>query len=206
MPGKAHAPADAVTCARKPSHFGEEHDMSILGSIMTSILGSRAAPPPAPQAAQPLRDEIRGAIETAAATPAAGTTPAPEAKAPAAKASADKPATGKASAEKPPAGKPAATAPPTAAAPGAGQVDIAAVLDKRAGKVGQKLDWRKSIVDLMKLLELDSSQSARKQLAQELAFKGDTKDSAAMNVWLHKEVMRKLSEHGGKVPPELVKH
>jgi hypothetical protein len=166
--------------------------MSVLGDIMTSILGSRAAPPPPPpQGAQPLRDEIKAVLDEAAGT-AAPATPALEAKAPAA------------STEKPPAAKPPA-APSAASAPGTGQVDIAAVLDKRAAKAGQKLDWRKSIVDLMKLIELDSSLGARKQLAKELHYTGDTGDSAKMNVWLHKHVMRKLAEHGGKVPPELVK-
>ena len=68
---------------------------------------------------------------------------------------------------------------------------------------GQKLDWRHSIVDLMKLLNLDSSLSARKELAQELHYTGDTSDSASMNIWLHKQVMHKLAENGGKVPDSL---
>jgi hypothetical protein len=68
---------------------------------------------------------------------------------------------------------------------------------------GQKLDWRHSIVDLMKLLNLDSSLSARKELAQELHYTGDTNDSASMNIWLHKQVMQKLAENGGKVPDSL---
>jgi hypothetical protein len=67
----------------------------------------------------------------------------------------------------------------------------------------QKLDWRHSIVDLMKLLDLDSSLSARKELAKELHYTGDTNDSAAMNIWLHKQVMRKLADNGGKVPEDL---
>lgn len=89
------------------------------------------------------------------------------------------------------------------AAPAGGGVDVAAVLDKLAREADQKLDWRHSIVDLMKLLKMDSSIGARKQLAQELHYTGDTKDSATMNVWLHKQVMRKLAENGGKVPSEL---
>jgi hypothetical protein len=68
---------------------------------------------------------------------------------------------------------------------------------------GQKLDWRHSIVDLMKLLNLDRSLSARKELAQELHYTGDTSDSASMNIWLHKQVMHKLAENGGKVPDSL---
>jgi hypothetical protein len=80
---------------------------------------------------------------------------------------------------------------------------VAAVLDERAKEAGQKLDWRTSIVDLMKLLKLDSGAAARKALAKELNYAGDTKDSAAMNVWLHKQVMAKLAQNGGKLPDDL---
>jgi hypothetical protein len=83
------------------------------------------------------------------------------------------------------------------------QIDVAAVMDKLAEQSDEDLDWRKSIVDLMKLLNLDSSLNARKQLAQELQFAGNTKDSATMNIWLHKQVMLKLAENGGKIPAEL---
>src|SRR5689334_10846227 len=83
------------------------------------------------------------------------------------------------------------------------QVDVEAVLNKLASQSSEKLDWRKSIVDLMKLLKLDSGLSARQQLAKELHYSGDTKDSAAMNIWLHKQVMIKLAENGGKVPDDL---
>ena len=85
----------------------------------------------------------------------------------------------------------------------AATVDVEAVLSSMADKKGQKLDWRKSIVDLMKLLDLDSSLSARKELAKELNYTGDTSDSAKMNIWLHKQVMQKLAENGGKVPESL---
>lgn len=95
------------------------------------------------------------------------------------------------------------SAAPTTAPVSMAQVDVAAVLTKLAEQNQEKLDWRKSIVDLMKLLNLDSSLAARKQLAQELHYTGDPKDSASMNVWLHKQVMQKLAENGGKVPPEL---
>ena len=93
----------------------------------------------------------------------------------------------------------------TAAAPAgsAAEVDVAGILTKLAGENKEKLDWRTSIVDLMKLLDLDSSLSARKELAQELHYSGDMNNSASMNVWLHKQVMRKLAENGGKVPEEL---
>jgi hypothetical protein len=82
-------------------------------------------------------------------------------------------------------------------------VDVGAVLDGLAAKNSQKLDWKHSIVDVMKLLDMDSSLSARKELAGELHYTGDTKDSAAMNIWLHKQVMQKLADNGGKVPEEL---
>jgi Domain of unknown function (DUF3597) len=96
------------------------------------------------------------------------------------------------------------SAPAPAAAPAASVVDVAAVLNDLAKKNPEKLDWRKSIVDLMKLVGMDSSLAARKQLATELHYTGDLNDSASMNVWLHKEVLKKLAENGGKVPPELL--
>jgi len=98
--------------------------------------------------------------------------------------------------------KPAAAAAPAASAP-ISQVDVEAVLTKRAAQNKQKLDWRRSIVDLMKLLDLDSSLAARKELAKELGYAGDMDDSAAMNIWLHKQVMNKLAANGGKVPADL---
>lgn len=82
-------------------------------------------------------------------------------------------------------------------------VDVEAVLTGMAEKNPQKLDWRHSIVDVMKLLDLDSSLTARKQLADELHYTGDKEDSASMNIWLHKQVMQKLAENGGKVPEDL---
>jgi hypothetical protein len=98
----------------------------------------------------------------------------------------------------PPAG---ASAPP----PPAPVVDVTVLLDGLAAKNSEKLDWRKSIVDLMKLVGMDSSLAARKDLAKELSYTGDTGDSATMNVWLHRQVILKISENGGKVPPELLK-
>ena len=82
-------------------------------------------------------------------------------------------------------------------------VDVEPLLDGMAAKNKQKLDWRHSIVDLMKLLDLDSGLPARKELAKELNYTGDMDDSAAMNIWLHKQVMRKLADNGGKVPEDL---
>jgi hypothetical protein len=96
--------------------------------------------------------------------------------------------------------KPTPTAP---AAPAAANVDVAAVLGGLAAKSGQKLDWKKSIVDLLKLLDIDSSLANRKELAGELGYTGDTNDSATMNIWLHKAVMQKLAENGGIVPADL---
>jgi hypothetical protein len=82
-------------------------------------------------------------------------------------------------------------------------VDVAAIVDKAAAATGEKLAWRTSIVDLMKALGLDSSLTARKELAKELKYTGDTNDSASMNVWLHKQIMGKLAANGGKLPSDI---
>lgn len=84
------------------------------------------------------------------------------------------------------------------------KVDVEAILTRRASRTEEKLDWRNSIVDLMKLLKLDSSFSARKALAKELDYTGDSTDSASMNHWLHKQVMQKLAANGSKVSADLV--
>ena len=106
-----------------------------------------------------------------------------------------------------------AAAPESGSTPAAGQapaagsaapsVDVGAVLAEMNSKAGQPLNYQTSIVDLMKLLGLDSSLQNRKELATELHYSGDTNDSASMNVWLHKQVMDKLAENGGKVPADL---
>ena len=83
-------------------------------------------------------------------------------------------------------------------------VDVAAVLQKMAADQGQKLNWQTSIVDLMKLVGMDSSLENRKELARELGYTGDQNDSAAMNIWLHKRVMKELAAHGGKVPANML--
>jgi hypothetical protein len=93
---------------------------------------------------------------------------------------------------------------PAAAAASASSVDVAAVLDKLAAKNSEKLDWKHSIVDLMKLVGMESSLSARKELAHDLHYSGDMNDSATMNIWLHKEVMQKLAANGAKVPQDLL--
>ncbi|MGI9025399.1 MAG: DUF3597 domain-containing protein [Burkholderiaceae bacterium] len=114
-----------------------------------------------------------------------------------------------------PSSHPAASGPPDAAAAGTTapaapvpvapmpEVDVEKMLDDRNAQGSEKLNWRTSIVDLMKLLELDSSLTARKELAKELHYTGDTNDSASMNVWLHKQVMSKIAANGGKVPADL---
>jgi len=94
-------------------------------------------------------------------------------------------------------------APATPSATATAEVDVEAVLNDLAKNNPQKLNWRTSIVDLLKLLDLDSSLAARKELAQELQYTGDMNDSAAMNIWLHKQVMNKLAANGGKVPADL---
>lgn len=118
-----------------------------------------------------------------------------------------------AEAEKPwdaaPAGGAPRTTPGGAGSPGprpTSNVDVEAVLNKLASESKEKLDWRHSIVDMMKLVGMDSSMASRKALAADLHYSGDTNDSAAMNMWLHKEVMKKLAENGGKVPADLLSH
>jgi hypothetical protein len=155
--------------------------MSWFGKIKSAIFGSADKP-------------------AATVTPVSGTT----ATASMAGATAAKPTP-------PPAGSPPTSAAPAPATPASAvsapaaaitEIDVVAILtDKAKGK--QQLNWKTSIVDLMKLLDLDSSLGARKELATELGYTGDTSDSAAMNIWLHKQVMRKLAESGGKVPDEL---
>jgi hypothetical protein len=130
-------------------------------------------------------DKIKGAIfgraEAAEAAPA------------------DAPASGTAAT---PTSQPAAPA-PSASAP-AQSVDVAAILEKAGAGKKQKLNWRTSIVDLMKALDMESSLAERKELAAELGYTGSTSDSAAMNMWLHKALLKKLAENGGKVPADLL--
>ena len=137
-------------------------------------------------------DKIKGAIwgeaKAAEAAPAPSTTAATDNPAPA-----PTPA---------PSATTAATSPATSA-PSA-PVDIASILDAAVKKSGQKLDWKHSIVDLMKALGMDASLSERKELAQELGYTGDTGDSAKMNMFLHKALMKKLADNGGKVPADLL--
>ena len=142
--------------------------MSVLGSIVSAILGHAGSPASASAGAPPSGSKAAAAPTSAVA---AQTSPSitPSAQ------------------------------PPGAASP----VDVGAVMERLAGQSKEKLDWQKSIVDLMKLLGLDSSISARKQLAQELHYTGNLNDTSAMNIWLHQQVMIKLAENGGKVPEAL---
>ena len=101
------------------------------------------------------------------------------------------------------AAEPAGGAGSAAGGAGVPMVDVAPILDKAVAAKGEKLEWRTSIVDLMKALDIDSSLGARKELAKELKYDGDTSDSAKMNIWLHKQVMTKLAANGGMLPDDL---
>jgi hypothetical protein len=146
--------------------------MSIFGSIVSAIFGSKHAA------------SVTGAAAPSSAPASAGPSASPGTSA--------APGT---SASGAPAG--------AAAAKPISRADVEAILQKLAAEQREDLDWRRSIVDLMKLLKLDSGLGARKQLAQELGYTGALDGSAEMNVWLHKQVMIKLAESGGKVPESL---
>lgn len=148
--------------------------MGLFSGIMSKIFGHTPAVPPS----------------TTVTTPSA---PAPV------------PPMTTASAAKPPAlAATPASVPATPAPAPVVVVDVTAVLDDLAAHNKERLDWRRSIVDLMKLVGIDSGLSARKELAAELHYPGDMSDSAKMNVWLHKEVIKKLAANGGRVPADLL--
>ena len=109
------------------------------------------------------------------------------------------------SAQPAPAPVPASTVAPAPAAPTAAAqpVDVAGILDFMNSTRDQKLNWRTSIVDLMKLIGLESSLAERKELADELGYTGDKSDSASMNIWLHKQVIQKIVDNGGQLPRDL---
>ena len=138
--------------------------MSVFGSIVSAIFGSKHA---------------------ANVAPSAGATPGSPASAPSGSAASTGATAG------------------TAAAKPISREDVEAILKRLHNDQKEDFDWRRSIVDLMKLLKLDSSLSARKQLAQELGYSGALDGSAEMNLWLHRQVMTKLTESGGKVPDSL---
>jgi uncharacterized protein with von Willebrand factor type A (vWA) domain len=151
---------------RSQRQYGQESIMSVFGSIVSAIFGSKHA---------------------ANVAPSAGATPGSPASAGA------------------PSGSAASSgaAAGTAATKPISREDVEAILKRLHDDQKEDFDWRKSIVDLMKLLKLDSSLSARKQLAQELGYSGALDGSAEMNLWLHRQVMTKLAEGGGKVPDSL---
>ena len=104
-----------------------------------------------------------------------------------------------------PTAAPAANAAPAPVKPQMSQVDVVAKLEQLANANPEKLNWKVSIVDLMKLLDMDSSLASRKDLAIELGYPRDkTDDSAQMNMWLHKTVLQKLADNGGNIPQELL--
>ena len=158
--------------------------MSVFGNIMSSIFGHSAKAQPAPSSKSPTQGSSAPAASTGPAVAGTNTPLAP---------SSESPTHGS--------GTPIASPGPAGAAQS--QPDVEAILTQLASQNKERLDWRRSIVDLMKLLNLDSGLAARKELAKELHYTGNTNDSAAMNVWLHKQVMIKLAENGGKVPDEL---
>ena len=149
--------------------------MGMFANLMSKVFGHSST------AGAPATPTAAGAApQTAAAAPQAGAV-APQAAAAASQ----------------------AAAPSGASAPAV--VDVTAILDGLAAKNPEDLDWKRSIVDLMKLVGMDSSLAARKELATELQYSGDKNDSATMNIWLHKVVIKKIAENGGKVPQELLR-
>ena len=152
--------------------------MSIFGSIMSKIFGGSASA----QAAAPHASETPNVSAASTGVSGAGSSSS----------SASAPSM---------AGAPSPVAVGSSSTSQTG-VDVGQVLSDMAAKKGENLNYKHSIVDLMKLLDLDSSLTARKQLADELHYTGDKDDSATMNVWLHKQVVQKLAENGGKVPAD----
>jgi hypothetical protein len=157
----------------------QEDKMSVFGSIVSAIFGSKHA---------------------ASVTAAAGSSAPPPSAGSAKGTSAPSPSTATATG---PSAASAGTSTVSAAAKPISKADVEAILAKLADEQDEDYDWKRSIVDLMKLLKLDSGLGARKQLAQELGYTGALDGSAEMNVWLHKQVMTKLAETGGKVPDSL---
>jgi len=151
--------------------------MSVFGSIVSAIFGSKHAA------------TVTAAVGSSAASPSAGSAKGTSAPAP--------------STPSGPSAASAGTSTVSAAAKPISKADVEAILAKLGDEQDEDYDWKRSIVDLMKLLKLDSGFGARKQLAQELGYTGALDGSAEMNVWLHKQVMTKLAETGGKVPDSL---
>ena len=156
--------------------------MSVFGSIVSAIFGSKHAA------------SVTAAAGSAAPPPSVGSAKGASAPSPS---PSPAPAAGAS-----PASAEASTVSATAAKT-ISKADVEAILAKLADDQDEDYDWKRSIVDLMKLLKLDSGLGARKQLAQELGYTGALDGSSEMNVWLHKQVMTKLAESGGKVPDSL---
>ncbi len=148
--------------------------MSVFGSIVSAIFGSKHATGVTPAATPSSTAPTSTGTSASSSSPSSASVTAPS-------------------------GAPG----PTAAANPISRADVEAILQKLAADVRDDLDWRKSIVDLRKLLKLDSGLGARKQLAQELGYTSALDGSAEMNIWLHRQVMTKLAESGGKVPDSL---
>lgn len=164
--------------------------MSVFGKIKDAIFGKKAAAQSRPAQSRPAQGQQAQTAQGRQAQPAQA-----------------QPA--QAQPSQTPGGQQQAPQPGLAtAAPAAGsapqQVDIEAILASMAAKPGQQLNWRTSIVDLMKLVGMESSLAERKELAQELGYTGPLDGSAEMNTWLHKRVMQELAAHGGKVPPSML--
>jgi hypothetical protein len=151
----------------------EDDTMSIFGKLVSAIFGSSHAAEPAPTSWSPSAPKPASPTSPAAPAPTAAPTSSPAAGAPA--------ATGK------PMSRP----------------ELEELIKKTVSAQHEDLNWRESIVDLMKLFKLDSGLGARKELAKELGYTGALDGSAEMNVWLHRQVMIKLAETGGKVPEHL---
>jgi hypothetical protein len=156
-----------------------EDKMSVFGSIVSAIFGSKHAA------------NVTAAAGSSAPSPSAGSAKGTSAPSPSTATAAGASAAA------------AGTSTVSAAARAISKADVEAILAKLADEQDEEYDWKRSIVDLMKLLKLDSGLGARKQLAQELGYTGTLDGSAEMNVWLHKQVMTKLAETGGKVPDSL---
>ena len=152
--------------------------MSIFGKLVSAIFGSSHAPEPAPTPA-----------------PTSWSPSAPKPASPAAPASPASPAA--------PTSSPASAGVPGATGKPMSRPKLEELIKKTASEQREDLNWRESIVDLMKLFKLDSSLGARKELAKELGYTGALDGSAEMNIWLHRQVMIKLAETGGKVPEHL---
>jgi hypothetical protein len=166
--------------------------MKFLSAILSKVFGQSAPKEPVAQVPEPVSSPAFEAAQAAAraAQAVAAATPAPVEPAPA-------PA-------EPPALESCDRTNSTLEACAPEPVDVEAVMAELAARNAEKLDWKRSIVDLMKLVGLDSSLTARRELADELGFTGDKSDSASMNIWLHKQVLKRIAENGGKVPASLL--